>query len=620
MNSKRLRNILSFIGLSIAMFMGTLDSTIVNIALPKIMRAFGSSLNDTSWVTTIYVLSLSVFMITSSKVADRIGRKKVMLCGLVLFGGFSTACMLAPSLELLIVFRFVQGIGGAIITPLALPMGIEAFGKKHISILSAAVGAITALAAAGGPPIGGVILQVSTWRWVFGINVPLAIVAIIFVFFFTNESYDETLSDKTDPFGTVLLTASLGGISFGLLQGRQMGWHSMAITGSLLIGMLSLIAFIFVERKVISPVIELTLFKNKAFASSTIVYFVTGFGLVCPTLVFNYFLQDVMNYAPLHAAMLIIPVSLTVMFAMPLGTRIMDVVGAVPVNLTGMLLVSMSLFSFAAIDTNTATEFIVMLMILNGFGFGFSTILIVSSLNHLPKEKSGIGSGIVNAARQIGTCLGIALLVTVLDTQIEQAKRQVLNSSEKIVMQARLSPHVESTVSRALRESLVGNKTQPDTEEMKQKIKTAASNTANLPLPTRRSDLYALYKGSQKLANGQLKASKGVIDTKDALKQIITTNPQFETSLDPFLTGLMSIESANDDIMLGQANLATAIKLLAQKRVLKKTMTSIDNQTNEELSSAFGKTYVLAGIIVLLCAPIALFTDSPRKEEIGTRN
>ena len=595
MNSKRLRNILSFIGLSIAMFMGTLDSTIVNIALPKIMRAFGSSLNDTSWVTTIYVLSLSVFMITSSKVADRIGRKKVMLCGLVLFGGFSTACMLAPSLELLIVFRFVQGIGGAIITPLALPMGIEAFGKKHISILSAAVGAITALAAAGGPPIGGVILQVSTWRWVFGINVPLAIVASIFVFFFTNESYDETLSDKTDPFGTVLLTASLG-------------------------GMLSLIAFIFVERKVTSPVIELTLFKNKAFASSTIVYFVTGFGLVCPTLVFNYFLQDVMNYAPLHAAMLIIPVSLTVMFAMPLGTRIMDVVGAVPVNLTGMLLVSMSLFSFAAIDTNTATEFIVMLMILNGFGFGFSTISIVSSLNHLPKEKSGIGSGIVNAARQIGTCLGIALLVTVLDTQIEQAKRQVLNSSEKIVMQARLSPHVESTVSRALRESLVGNKTQPDTKEMKQKIKTAASDTANLPLPTRRSDLYALYKGSQKLANGQLKASKGVIDTKDALKQIITTNPQFETSLDPFLTGLMSIESANDDIMLGQANLATAIKLLAQKRVLKKTMISIDNQTNEELSSAFGKTYVLAGIIVLLCAPIALFTDSPRKEEIGTRN
>lgn len=298
----------------------------------------------------------------------------------------------------------------------------------------------------------------------------------------------------------------------------------------------------------------------------------------------------------------------------------MDVVGAVPVNLTGMLLVSMSLFSFAAIDTNTATEFIVMLMILNGFGFGFSTISIVSSLNHLPKEKSGIGSGIVNAARQIGTCLGIALLVTVLDTQIEQAKRQVLNSSEKIVMQARLSPHVESTVSRALRESLVGNKTQPDTKEMKQKIKTAASDTANLPLPTRRSDLYALYKVSQKLANGQLKASKGVIDTKDALKQIITTNPQFETSLDPFLTGLMSIESANDDIMLGQANLATAIKLLAQKRVLKKTMISIDNQTNEELSSAFGKTYVLAGIIVLLCAPIALFTDSPRKEEIGTRN
>lgn len=131
---------ISFIGLTIAMFMGTLDSTIVNIALPKIMTYFNASLTDASWVATIYTLALAVFMITGSKIADRYGRKKIMLLGLALFGGFSAACMLANSLTELIVFRFFQGLGGAIITPIVLPMGIEIFGKEKMSKVASVVG------------------------------------------------------------------------------------------------------------------------------------------------------------------------------------------------------------------------------------------------------------------------------------------------------------------------------------------------------------------------------------------------------------------------------------------------------------------------------------------------
>lgn len=126
----RLTRVLCSIGLTIAMFMGTLDTTIVNIAIPKIMDDLHGSLANTSWVMTIYTLAMSVFMITTSKIADRYGRKKIMLLGLALFGGFSAACTTANSLPMLITFRFFQGLGGAIITPIVLPMGIEVFGKE----------------------------------------------------------------------------------------------------------------------------------------------------------------------------------------------------------------------------------------------------------------------------------------------------------------------------------------------------------------------------------------------------------------------------------------------------------------------------------------------------------
>lgn len=129
----RFTKALCFIGLTIAMFMGTLDTTIVNIAIPKIMTDLNGSLANTSWVMTIYTLAMSVFMITASKIADRFGRKKIMLLGLLLFGGFSAACMTATSLSMLITFRFFQGLGGAIITPIVLPMGIEVFGKEKIN-------------------------------------------------------------------------------------------------------------------------------------------------------------------------------------------------------------------------------------------------------------------------------------------------------------------------------------------------------------------------------------------------------------------------------------------------------------------------------------------------------
>lgn len=266
------RRILGFIGLILAMFMGALDATIVNIALPDIMENLNTGLTDTSWVATIYVLSMAVFIIPASKLADIYGRKLVMLIGVVIFGTFSFACMTADSLFLLIIFRLLQGIGGAILTPIVLPMGIELFGKENTSRITAIMGAFSALAAAGGPVIGGLIIHWTTYHWIFGINVPIAIFAFLMILVGTKESYDLTITKNIDWLGMIFLTCTLGGLTFGLLKGREYGWVSQTIIASFVISVIGLFLFILTERRVKSPIIELKLFKESTFTSSSIIY------------------------------------------------------------------------------------------------------------------------------------------------------------------------------------------------------------------------------------------------------------------------------------------------------------------------------------------------------------
>ena len=266
------RKILGFIGLILAMFMGALDATIANIALPDIMENLNTGLTDTSWVATIYVLAMAVFIIPASKLADIYGRKLVMLIGVVIFGTFSFACMMADSLFLLIIFRLLQGIGGAILTPIVLPMGIELFGKENTSRITAIMGAVSALAAAGGPVIGGLIIHWTTYHWIFGINVPIAIFAFLMILVGTKESYDLTITKNIDWLGMIFLTCTLGGLIFGLLKGREYGWVSQTIIASFVISVIGLFLFILTERRVKSPIIELKLFKESTFTSSSIIY------------------------------------------------------------------------------------------------------------------------------------------------------------------------------------------------------------------------------------------------------------------------------------------------------------------------------------------------------------
>lgn len=585
------RRIIGFIGLILAMFMGALDATIVNIALPDIMKDLKTGLTDTSWVATIYVLAMAAFIITASKLADIWGRKKIMLIGVVLFGGFSFACMTANSLNLLITYRFFQGIGGAILTPIVLPMGIELFGKENTSKITALMGAFSALAAAGGPAIGGFIINYESYHWIFGINVPIAVIAFLMILVGTNESYDGTIAKSIDWLGVIFLTAFMGSLCFGLLEGREYGWSSSIIIGCFIGSLISLILFILIEIKVKSPVVNLSLFKEKTFSSSCIIYMVFGFAIIGPSLILNYFLQNVKNYSALHSAYLIIPASLAIAVGMPIATKMYKTVSSKMLIGIGLVITAGGLAMLGMIKTNTAQEIIVCCNIIVGLGLGFTAIALTSSVKFLPVQKTGIGSGVVNAARYVGQAIGMALLVTLLNNNVVNAKNSIRDAAYTQIREKNLSPEVKKVarvqIKIVFKNSKDGNKISSKQKQMKAKIKKAAKKTSNLPLPKAGTTYRKLYSANNKLNVGTKKLA-------------VLPLPQLKQGVQ-----LLS---------KGHQKIGTAIKLLAQKQQLVSALDKIKSKKNSELANAFAQVFNLTGLLTIIWLPLCWFTD--RKEDV----
>jgi EmrB/QacA subfamily drug resistance transporter len=416
---------LGFMALIIGCFLSVLDSTIVNIALPDIANYFNESINNISWISTGYLLSFSVFLIIGSKIADQFGRKKIFIIGLILFGITSGLCGFSNSILFLIIMRFVQGIGAAILTPVIIPLGLDIFGKEKRGFIIAVSGAISALAAAAGPPIGGIILEYLSWKIIFYVNVPLCLLAVILGLIFLDESFDNTVSKKIDVLGTILLTVSLFCLTFALLKGSDYGWHSYNIITLFVIFVLSIILFLIVENKVSEPMLPLYLFKESTFTTSCICYMLVGFGIAAPLLILNFYLEKILMYSALKSGLILMTLSLSGVISIPLGSFLSSKIGTRIINFLGIILMAVATLSLAHISNNTSILNIRIILIVFGFGLGFSAQSISSAIKHLPLEKSGMASGIINAGRQIGTCIGMAVLVSILNTNVNTAVNNI---------------------------------------------------------------------------------------------------------------------------------------------------------------------------------------------------
>lgn len=524
---KSLRGRLGLSALCLIMFIVTLDTTITNIALPDITKYFNASVTNTNWISTIYVLAMSVFIIPAAKFGDQFGRKKIILLGLGLFGIGSLLCGLSENLIFLIAVRFMQGLGGAIVTPIMIPLSVSLFGREKATDAVGTIGAVTAVAAAAGPPIGGLVLQYFTWKYIFFINLPIVILTFILITTCFDESYDATVSKRVDVLGLVLFLAGIAQLTYVLIKGYDMGWTSKWSIGLTIGSAICIGLFILWERHTKEPFVEFGLFKEVTFTASSLVYFVCGFAIICSSLIFNFYLETVREYTALKASYIIMFMSITVMIAMPLGTKLQKKVGYKPLITSGIVLMGISLLMLTRLNQSTSWISMVSMMIILGLGFGLGCLSIVSAVQFVSQDKAGMASGIVNASRQLGTCLGIALLVGTMTHTTNLAKDAIRKDSNNEIARLAIPEPFSTTMKTDLNHALNSETDNNLQVTLKADLKKDQNRLYSIVQP-QNSNLKKVYNGTQTIKCSYGRANK---QYQDSMEQLILGQKKMSTAI-----------------------------------------------------------------------------------------
>lgn len=442
---------LAFIAIDIACFLTVLDSTIVNVSLPSMAIYFNTNTTGISWVSTAYLIAFSSLLINFSKIADIYGRKKLFLLGLVLFGFSSACCGLANSLTALIIFRIIQGVGAAILTPLSIPLGIELFGKNAMGKLSVIVGMTISISAASGPVIGGILNEYFNYRAIFYVNIPFVIIAFTLGALYVKECYDETIEKKIDLIGCILLAIGLGTLTFLLVKGNEYGWNSGKIISLILISLVSIIAFAVYESKIKNPMFEFKLFKVRTFSASIILIAVFFFAYMPVTYLMNFYFENTLGYTVLKSGLMMGIPSLTALLMAPLMPVIYKRMSIRKISLLSVIIVALGNFILVFMNSSNYMYMICIAFILLGLGVRITTILYQSAYEDISNDKNGIASGIQNSLRQLTACIAIALVSTLSShftaTAVENTKNRVVAEiSSNVVLEQKVKDSFISQV------------------------------------------------------------------------------------------------------------------------------------------------------------------------------
>jgi EmrB/QacA subfamily drug resistance transporter len=411
--SRRSSTIWTFAITSVALFMTTLDNLVVTTALPVIHRDLNASLSGLEWTVNAYTLTFAVLLITGAALGDRFGRRRMFVIGLAIFTVGSAAAALAPSIEVLILARALQGSGGAVVTPLTLTILSAAVPAERRGLVLGAWGGISGLAVAIGPLVGGAVVQGISWQWIFWLNVPIGLALIPLAWLRLRESRGP--NDALDLPGVGLASAGLLGIVWGLVRGNSVGWGSAEIVTALLLGTILLALFVLWELRAEEPMLPLRFFRNRTFTSANVASLLMFFGMFGSIFLLAQFFQTVQGYSPLDAGLRILPWTAMPIFVAPIAGALSDRIGGRPLMVTGLALQAAGLAWIAAVSTPTvAYSALVLPFILSGAGMAlyFAPVANVV-LSSVRPEEEGQASGANNAIRELGGVFGVAVLASV---------------------------------------------------------------------------------------------------------------------------------------------------------------------------------------------------------------
>ena len=412
----RTTTIWTFVITSVALFMATLDNLVVTTSLPVIRADLGASIEDLEWTVNAYTLSFAVFLLTGAALGDRFGRRRLFVIGLGIFTAASVAAALAPSVDALIVARAVQGLGGAIVTPLTLTILSAAVSPERRGVALGAWGGIGGLAVASGPLVGGAVVEGISWQWIFWLNVPIGLVLIPLAYFRLKETHGP--STGLDIPGLALASTGLLGIVWGLVRGNAVGWSSPEIVGSLTIGAILTAAFVLWELRAPAPMLPMRFFRSRGFSAANVASLFMFFGMFGSIFLLAQFLQTVQGYGPLDAGLRILPWTAMPIFIAPIAGALSDRIGGRPLMATGLALQAIGLGWLAAVSTPTVPYAeLVPAFVVSGVGMAlfFAPVANVVLSAVSPREE-GQASGANNAIRELGGVFGVAVLASVFSS------------------------------------------------------------------------------------------------------------------------------------------------------------------------------------------------------------
>jgi EmrB/QacA subfamily drug resistance transporter len=407
--------------LALAAFMASLDVFIVNVAFDAIGQDFsGSSISQLSWVLNAYAIVYAALLVPAGRIADRYGRKGGFMAGLAVFTVASAACAASDGVWWLVAFRIVQAAGAALLTPASLGLVLASAPAQHRARSVRIWAATGAIAAAFGPVVGGVLVEAS-WRWVFLLNVPVGLVALVAAARLVPRSRDESVTRLPDVLGAVLLALGIGALSLGLVQGPDWGWASGRTDAAWALALIGVLGFLGSSARHPVPVVEPALLRVRAFAWSNVTALLFAVAFAASLLSVVLWLQQVWGYSAIKTGLAIAPGPLMVPVFAALAHRY---AARVPIG----LVVSAGCVLFAAGSLITAArvgpipDYAADLLpgwLVGGAGVGLALPAILSSATaDLPTARAATGSAVVNMNRQIGTALGVSLLVAVLGTPV----------------------------------------------------------------------------------------------------------------------------------------------------------------------------------------------------------
>jgi EmrB/QacA subfamily drug resistance transporter len=404
------------------LFMIMLDNTVVNVALPSIQRDLKVSVSSLEWVVNAYFLTFAVLMLTGGKLADMMGRQRIFIFGLVVFTLSSLACGLATTGEMLIAARAVQGVGAAMMNPATLSIITATFPPRQRGTAMGIWVGVSAVALALGPITGGLLSEHAHWSWIFFINVPIGVLAIVVARIVIRESKDTSPDQRLDLPGLITSGIALFALTYALIEANTKGWTSAEILALFGVAAVGFAAFVLLEQRQRAPMLDLSLFRNRTFTGANVTMALVALSMFGVFFYVSLFVQNILGFSPVQAGAAFLPMTLCIIFIAPVAGKLSDRIGARWLMSAGMTLVGVSLVLFSLLDESSSFWDLVPALLIGGTGMATAmTPTTAAAMSSVPVDKAGVGSGVLNSMRQVGGALGVAIMGAILGSYVSVA-------------------------------------------------------------------------------------------------------------------------------------------------------------------------------------------------------